>query len=201
MGLTLNTGPSEEPLTLTQAKNHLRVEIDDDDELISNDIRSARQWCESFTHRKLITQTWDLSLDRFPLAGIELPFGKTTQVVQITYIDSAGTTQTLTGPSTSPPGTGWQEDLSSDNGGILTAPWGGSWPTARDLTPGAVTIRFVTGYGLRAAVPEELVSAMLYRLSDLYDVRGTSDLPQPTFAPKLVDTAAALAEPFVLRRF
>ena len=209
MGLQLITAPTQEPLSLPRAKLHIKVEPtdEDDNELISDFIRASRFWAEDYTHRKLVTQTWDLTFNQFPNgAGMfELPFGNSQQVVRIQYIDSAGATQTLTGPSTSPAGTDWQEDLSSDNGAIVAPPYNGSWPTARDSTPGAVTVRFVTGYGEPNAIPEALVSALLFKLSDLYDVRGIADMAVPQFpaipSGKLLATAEAIALPFVLRRF
>jgi len=99
-------------------------------------------------------------------------------------------------------GTDWQEDLSSDNGGIIAPPFDGSWPTARSLTLGAVTVTFVTGYGDDAEdVPESLIRAMMYRLADFYELRSSLDIAQPAFADELQDTAARVADEFVLRRF
>jgi hypothetical protein len=42
------------------------------------------------------------------------------------------------------------------------------WP-ATDGNPGAVTVRFVAGYGLAAAVPAALKAAILLKVRDLYD--------------------------------
>jgi uncharacterized phiE125 gp8 family phage protein len=205
MGLQQTVPPNDPPVSLVRAKLHLKVDEPDDDLLISDLINAATTWGEDYTHRKFITQTWELTLDRFPTGApgiIELPFGNTQSITQISYIDAAGATQTLTGPSTSPPGTDWQEDLSSDNGGIIAPPFGGSWPSARGSTLGAVTITFVTGYGDDAEdVPESLVRAMLYRLSDFYELRSSLDIAQPAFADDLQDTAARVADEFVIRRF
>ena len=66
MAVYLIEGPAVEPLSLDQAKAHLRVDIDDDDDLISTLITAAREYCEEFCHRAFITQTWQLLLDHFP---------------------------------------------------------------------------------------------------------------------------------------
>lgn len=60
------TGPSIEPVTLAEAKTHLRTYASDtsEDDYISGLITTARQWAESFTGRALIEQSWKLSLDR-----------------------------------------------------------------------------------------------------------------------------------------
>ena len=202
MGFELVVAPTVEPISLARGKAHLRVEVSDDDAIITDQILASRVWAEDYTHRKIINQTWDLTLDSFPNGAgmMELPFGRTQSVTSITYTTTAGATATLSGPSSASAGTDWQEDLSSDNGSILAPSYGGSWPTARENTPGAVTIRFVAGYGAAAgSVPESLIRAMLYRLTDFYELRGSLD--QPAFAGKLQSTAARVADEFVLRRF
>jgi Phage gp6-like head-tail connector protein len=69
MRLVLITPPSVEPVSLTEAKLHARVEYPDDDALISSLITSARRYCETALRGALITQTWALMLDSFPSAG------------------------------------------------------------------------------------------------------------------------------------
>ncbi len=65
----LLTGPSTEPLTLAEAKNFLRVEIGDDDGLISALIAAARIHVEAETRRALMIQTWRLIRDEWPADG------------------------------------------------------------------------------------------------------------------------------------
>jgi uncharacterized phiE125 gp8 family phage protein len=60
------TAPVDEPLDLAEVKRHLRVEIDDDDDYIQALIAAAREYCEEYTHRAFLTQTWQLLLDHFP---------------------------------------------------------------------------------------------------------------------------------------
>lgn len=55
----------KEPVTLADAKAHMRVEISDDDALITGLVVAARERVELLTGRKLITQKWRLYLDRF----------------------------------------------------------------------------------------------------------------------------------------
>lgn len=65
MRLQQVTGPVIEPMTLTEAKLALRVDtaFTADDSYIGDLISSAREYIEQSSHRKLITQTWDLFLD------------------------------------------------------------------------------------------------------------------------------------------
>jgi hypothetical protein len=69
MRCTLTSPPAVEPIDLPTAKLHLRVEITDDDALISALITAARQYCEAALKQALITQGWTLYLDSFPSAG------------------------------------------------------------------------------------------------------------------------------------
>jgi uncharacterized phiE125 gp8 family phage protein len=100
MPLTIQTTvpPAAEPLNLTEVKNHLRVEaaVTADDNLITALLTAAREYCEDFLNRALVTQTKRLTLDAFPAAVIELPAPPVVSVSSITYIDTAGSTQTWT---------------------------------------------------------------------------------------------------------
>jgi uncharacterized phiE125 gp8 family phage protein len=66
MPLQLVTAPAGEPITLLEAKQHLRVDVDDDDALIGSLITAARQAAETLTGRQLMTARWRLVLDAFP---------------------------------------------------------------------------------------------------------------------------------------
>jgi hypothetical protein len=64
--LVIEKNPTNEPVTLKQAKAFLRVEIDDDDELIGILIKAAREVCESYTNRSFCFKGYRQSLDAFP---------------------------------------------------------------------------------------------------------------------------------------
>lgn len=66
MPLQLVSAPAGEPITLLEAKQHLRVDVDDDDALIGSLITAARQAAETRTGRQLMTARWKLVLDGFP---------------------------------------------------------------------------------------------------------------------------------------
>ena len=186
----LITAPTREPWTLAEAKAHLRISIDAEDAILRQYVKAARQWVEDETKRALVNQTWDYSLDAFPYWRIRLPLGRCQSVTQISYYDSSGAVQTLTGPSSgSPAGTDYQEDLSSDEGGILSPTPSGSWPSWQSYRMKAVTVRFVAGYGSDpTSIPADLRFAVLYRLSDLYEYRGAFDGDGTDRARNMVDS-------------
>lgn len=57
---------SAQPVTLTEAKNFLRVSIDDDDALINVLIDAATAACETFTNRSFCRKGYLQTLDSFP---------------------------------------------------------------------------------------------------------------------------------------
>lgn len=81
---------STEPLTLAQAKAHLRVEHAVEDAFITALIVAARDYCERLSGRSLIPHTFLLTLDRFPSYGqdIVLAHGPVTAVTSINYYAS-----------------------------------------------------------------------------------------------------------------
>jgi len=85
--LKLKTAPSAEPITLDDAKSHLKVDSADDNVLITAQITTARQFGERETKRAFITQTWKMYLDSAP-AEIEIPKPPLQSVESIKAISS-----------------------------------------------------------------------------------------------------------------
>jgi hypothetical protein len=74
MALKISIAPAKEPITLDEAKLHLRITEEDEDTLIQSLIAAARQDCEKFQNRAYITQVWELWLDAWPGKDfIEIP--------------------------------------------------------------------------------------------------------------------------------
>lgn len=169
MPLALFAAPGTEPITLSEAKAHLRVTATDDDTLINSLITAARQWSEDFTRRALITQTWDYKLDAVA-DEMEIPLPPLQSVTSVKYIDTLGVEQTL---ATSE----YTVDAAATRG-IVRLAYDKSWPSTR-LQANAVTIRFVAGYGNAAAVPGTIKAACLLMLGELYARRETAIVGAP----------------------
>lgn len=163
LALQLVTPPSVEPVSLAEARAHLKAASTAEDSLIQDWIVAARSHAESLTWRKFCTQTWDYSLDSFPRCELEIPHGKLQSITSITYVDVNGVTQTLSASD-------YQVDIKSDPGRIAPA-YGLSWPSTRSQQLNAVTVRFVCGYGLAAAVPREIKAAICLIVGHLYEHR------------------------------
>ena len=169
MGRSQTVAPATEPLSLGDAKLHLRVVSDDDDDLITALIQGAREYVETFLRRQLVTATWAMTLDEFPDSDgdITLPLPPLASVTSIAYVDGDGDDQTLDSAN-------YTVHTNCEPGKITLA-YGESWPSTRDQ-PDAVTVTFVAGYGAAAAVPAGIVAAIKLVLGDLYENREAAVL-------------------------
>lgn len=159
MPLQLVTPPSGEPVSLAEAKLHLRVDVDDDDALISSLIAAARQAAETLTGRQLISARWKLVLDAFPWGEILLAKCPVQSIVSIQYLDMNGLSQML-------PSSDYVVDTACEPARI-TPVFGKTWPPTLPQI-GAVTVTFDAGYGAASAVPEGLKSWVKLRVGSLY---------------------------------
>lgn len=178
-GLTLSSVPADEPVTLAELKQFLRVDISDDDALIASLGVAARRAVEQLSGRQLVTATWVLSLDSFPWPGgwqylesptlfadphqIRMPKAPLVSVASVTYYDLSDTLQTLAA-------TTYDVDARSDPGRVVLA-MNKVWPVTR-LKPGAVRVTFTAGYGAAAAVPETYKTAIKMACNCWYENRG-----------------------------
>lgn len=157
--LRVTTAPVSEPITLTEAKAHCRVDTTDEDDLLTAYLVTAREKVESDTERALMPQTITLRLDAFP-KWIELrrcPVSSGTVV--ITYVDTAGDTQTLSS-------TNYIVDQHGEPGRITPAV-GYAWPSTA-LQINAVTVVFSAGYASAELVPAAAKHAMKLLIGHWY---------------------------------
>jgi uncharacterized phiE125 gp8 family phage protein len=180
MALVLTTAPLTEPVSLDDAKLHLRVDIDTDDTLINALIIAARQHIENVLNRSLITQTWDLWLDEFPGDDyIELPKPPLSSVSSLKYYDTSDTVATWAAAN-------YFVDTKSEPGRLCLA-YGITWPTTTLRDFNGVDITFVAGYGAATAVPKPIKQAMLLLIGHLYEHREAVTTGQITTVPMAVD--------------
>ena len=92
--------PTTEPVTLAQAKLHLRVEsaFEDDDALITALIIAARQYCENLSGRTLAQRSYLQTMESFPANGIDIVLRRSpvTAIASINYYDDTGTNVLMT---------------------------------------------------------------------------------------------------------
>jgi len=164
MTLQLISAPTLVPVDLADMNAFLRVDFADDDTLISQMIKAARQLAENITKRQLMTATWELILDEFPNSDgeIKLPRPPVQSITSITYIDTDGVSQTLDSAD-------YRLDSDSEPARITPA-YGKTWPSTRDVT-NAVRIRYVSGYASASDVPEAIKNWIMIRVATMYENR------------------------------
>jgi len=160
MSLRLITGPTALPVSLATAKLHLKVQHSADDELITLMVKAAARAAEQQLNRALMTQTWQLVVDAFPAAEFRLEKPRVQAISSITYVDPAGTQQTLGADA-------YTLDADLLPGWVLPA-LGTSWPATREQA-NAVRVTFVAGYGSDpTALPEDVRAWVLLQLGASY---------------------------------
>lgn len=170
--LTQLSPPAAEPLTLADAKLHLRVDADitEDDGLIAALIVTARQQAEHRTGRALVTQQWRLGLDRFADDSLDLPLPKLQSVQSVTYLDSNGNRQTLANTE--------YDVITDELVGRLIPAFGKTWPDCR-IRPGSVQVSYTCGYGAASDVPQSIKAWMLLAIGAWYENREALTAGQP----------------------
>lgn len=184
----LATGPAlGEPVTLAEAKAHLRVDTSAEDGLIESLIAAARAHLEAVTGLALMSRGFRLILDDWPADGV-IPIARSpVQAIDaVTVYDGEG------------------EPAAIDLAGSLLD---GRARPARlvlggVLAPGAaingIEIDFTAGFGTAADVPPELKRALLLHVAHMYEFRGAVEPEmQPAGVPHGYHT---LVSPWVRRR-
>jgi hypothetical protein len=202
-GIQLITAPESEPVSLEEAKTHLRVDFPDDDSYVLALISAAREVVEGKLRRAVFSQTYELTLDQFPYPtevltrspeqrenylypsiyfsdyAIDLPRSRVTSVDSITFVDVTGETVTL-------PEDQYAVDVKSEPARIVPAN-GGTWPYVTSYTPGSITIVFKAGEWDADSVPVSVKQAMLLLVGHWYANReAVTDKPMTTL-PLAVD--------------
>ena len=159
---TQTVAPATEPVTLDECKSQLRLEIPDDDPLVMSYISTARSYVEAVVGQQLVTSTWEWKVDGFRSLFL-LPHPPLQSVSSITYLDTAGDSQTLASAV-------YQTDICTIPGRIMVAQ-GQSWPATQSGTFNTVTITYVAGHGAQGVVPEHFKQAIRLLVANQYENR------------------------------
>lgn len=170
------------------------VEPHPDDALVKGAVAAAQAEVEgplSFTHRGASASTWELALNAWPAGLLPLPLPPVQEIVSVTYLDAQG------------------DEVTVDAGlyglaamGGTQAVWlkpGNAWPEIPAAVrghPGAVKVRFKTGYEPGHPDGELIKAYAKLRLGMLYENRegvvvGTSATPLPGWAHMLENLRVA----------
>jgi uncharacterized phiE125 gp8 family phage protein len=161
MKLKMIIPPTEEPLSLAEAKIHLKVDGSDEDLTLPGLIKQAREYCEGYQNKRYITQTLEAYLDNFPCGNIEFRECSPVQsITSITYTDKDGKDTIFD-----------SANYSLDNVAFVNEVYlnyGKNWPSITLKPINGVKIRFIAGYGNAASVPETVKHAMILHMKVLH---------------------------------
>ncbi|MGE0699675.1 MAG: head-tail connector protein [Hyphomicrobiaceae bacterium] len=184
MSLVMTSGPALEPVSLVEAKAHLRVDHMAEDALIQSLIVTSRLHIEAALGLALITQGWSMFLDRWPRSGrLQLPLRPVAAIAQVRLWNEDGTSQLLSPDHFLLDGLGLPPRLVP----LATAP---------TLAPGravnGVEIDFTAGFGAAPSdVPAPIRHALLLLIAHWHENRepveiGGSASSIPTMVSELL---------------
>lgn len=208
--IAIVTPPSFEPVTLDEAKLHLRVTHDMEDDLISALISAARELCEVEARRQFVSTVYDWTIDCFPVGGgyynravrqqfgtlqgggfypgmlpsvvgaLQPPKPPLVSVESITYINPSGESAVMP--------TADYKVIPGDPGRIVPT-YGKIWPVSLPQF-GAITIRFTAGEPDATTIPAAAKAAVKLTIGHLFENR--ENVVVGTIATEIPFTVKAL---------
>ena len=186
MALVMTSGPATEPVTVTEAKAHMRTDGAVEDVLIASLILTSRLHVEAALGFALINQSWTLILDRWPPGTeVEIPLAPLQAISAVKVKNTAGVA-TAVAP------TNYLVDLASKPPRLV-------WNNAARPDPGipaaGIEIDFTAGFGASAAtVPAPLKHAVLMLTAHWYEHRDANEIGSS--AARIPDAISDLIQPF-----
>jgi len=155
MKTILITPPASLPVSLADMKEHCVVDptFAEDDDLITGLIDAAAKYTEQYLGCKLITQTYKLLLDCWPVGDkITIPFCKCSEITSVKYTDEDSVEDTFSSSL-------YIKDTDSVPARAVLVT-GETWPSDVLLNVNPITVQFITGYGVAGDVPTPICQAI-----------------------------------------
>lgn len=176
--LVQNQAPAEEPVSLAEMKDFLRLTQDADDDSLAAFIAAARQMCEDATGMAFVTRGYSLYLDRWPVApqggwwdgvregadtasaqmALALPYPPLCAIDAVVTYDAAHVESAFTD--------GYIADIAGARLVLTGAP-----PQTTRAASG-IEVRYQAGYGAAVNVPAVFRQAIKMVAAYLYEHRG-----------------------------
>jgi len=187
MALVMTAAPAAEPISLAEAKAHLRIDADDEDQLLTSLIVAARSLVERALALALVTESWSLYLDSWPRSGaIALPIAPVQAVAAVRIYDPDDT------PTDVSSGT-YAVDVLSDPARLVLSAGAAQLLPARRLN--GFEVAFTAGYGDETGdVPEPIRQALKLLVAHWFEHREPVVLGQ--LAQEVPATVGGLLLPY-----
>lgn len=158
---TVTAKSSDLPVTLEEAKAHLKLEGGDDDEEVAALLEAAVEVCETDCGRSFrVSQTLTQKYDGWPCSPVRFDRQPVTAITSVTYRDADDATQTLNASN-------YRLLVSSEAAAVLEFDEDFTAPTLNGRAD-AVTVTYTAGYASLDDVPHRAKAAIRLKLSELY---------------------------------
>ncbi len=190
MALVMTSGPATEPITVDEAKAHLRVDDTAEDILITSLVLTSRLHIESALGLAMITQNWRLLLDKWPRdRRVHFPLRPVQTVSEVRVLASDGTPTVVSSDN-------YIVDVASTPARLVPQQTG--WP-APGRPANGIEIDFVAGFGTNSTdVPAPLRHALLLLVAHWYEHRDPIEIGSPDVA--IPPGVSRLLKPYRLAR-
>lgn len=178
MALMLTSAPALEPVTVAEAKAHLRIDGSAEDTLVASLILTSRLHIETALGLALITQSWRYVLDAWAEARhVDLPLRPLQAVEEVRVISAAGDPQIVAASQ-------YLVDVASVPPRLVRR---AALPAPGKPAAG-IEIDIAAGYGDAAAdVPAPIRQALLMLVAHWYEHRDPIEVGAPeTTVPRPV---------------
>lgn len=187
MPLILMSGPAVEPVSLSEAKLHCRIDSETEDTLLSSLILAARLHIEQQLDLALISQSWSFYLDQWPENDhVELPLAPLMNVQSIKTYNAADEATSVDLADYSIDTASRRPRIAFNSG--VSQPFPG-----RSIN--GIGIAFTAGYGAAADdVPMPIRQALKMLVAHWYEAREPVVIAQ--HAESVPATVASLIAPY-----
>lgn len=183
MAYRVVTETGNEPISLSELKLHLRIDSSEEDALLDVILKAARQKAESYTGRKFVTSTFQMTLSEFP-EEVELHPSPVISIDSVSYKNGNNISQTLSSGV-------YSLDNTIDPSQFYLE-YNQSFPSTLSVRD-AVTINYTCGYADDDSIPAPVKAAILLIAGHLYENRQIVSTMQTYEVPM---TASYLLDPY-----
>jgi uncharacterized phiE125 gp8 family phage protein len=186
MPLVMTSPPAVEPVTVADAKAHMRIDTDAEDVLIGSLVLTSRLHIETALSLALITQSWTMRLDRWPgTRQLDLPLAPLRSVSEVRIKDAGGRPDVV-------PEQSYLVDIASRPPRLV---WNNRAPPLPGVVANGIEIDLTAGFGDNAAsVPAPLKHAILMLTAHWYEHRDPLEIGGE--GARIPDAVSELINPF-----
>jgi uncharacterized phiE125 gp8 family phage protein len=178
------TDTSTEPITVSEAKAHLRVDTTDDDSYITSLIKVARQSAEISLRRSLgVNQVYQVAYKTYPTVQrkLRIPNPPFISISSLKYFDLSNTEHTVSSDNL-------VVDSTGDTNAFVAIKSSTIFQEISFEKIAPVVLTYTAGYSDVADIPQPIIQGMYLLLSHYYDTREPiSYTGTPIAIPRSVD--------------